>query len=51
LAPVHPDERGEKGWGWRDRRKDRKREKHEGKMNKRGGANAFAVKEWEGIAS
>jgi hypothetical protein len=37
--------------GWKERRKEKKRKKEELKLQKRGGANAFAVKEWEGVAS
>jgi len=49
---VHhgPDEVIGRG-GWKERRKESKRRKEEIKAQKRGGANAFAVKEWEGTAS
>lgn len=51
LAPVRPDPSDRRGWGWKDKRNEKKRDKHRSKMQKRGGANAFAVKEWEGVAS
>ena len=50
TAPVRHNER-ERMRGWKDKRKEKKRRENEAKVQKRGGANAFAVKEWEGIAS
>ncbi|OCF36730.1 hypothetical protein I316_01326 [Kwoniella heveanensis BCC8398] len=52
TAPIHPSDRDRDRSNRRGEGKKRRKEiKEEIKAIKRGGANAWAVKEWEGVAS